>query len=74
MLSFSRLLMITGVLLIITGGIFYLFARSGFQIGQFPGNIKLEGGNFTCIIGLGASIMLSIILTILLNMMVRFFK
>jgi len=74
MLSFSRLLIITGVLLVITGGIFYLFARSGFQIGQFPGNIKLEGSNFTCIIGLGASIMLSIILSILLNLIVRFFK
>jgi hypothetical protein len=74
MLSFSRLLIIAGVILIITGAIFYLFSRSGIQFGQLPGDIKLERGNLTCILGLGTSILLSIILTILLNFLVRFFR
>lgn len=74
MLSFSRLLIIFGIILIVMGGIFYLFARSGIQFGQLPGDIKLDRGNLTCIFGLGTSILLSIILTILLNILVRFIR
>ncbi|MFN2127508.1 MAG: DUF2905 family protein [Anaerolineales bacterium] len=74
MLSLSRLLIIVGIILIITGGIFYLFARAGFQIGEMPGDIKFERGNLSCIFGLGISILLSIALTIILNFFVRFFK
>jgi hypothetical protein len=50
----------------------YLFARLGIPFGKLPGNIRIEGNNFTCVFALGASILLSIILTVVLNIVARF--
>jgi hypothetical protein len=72
MLSFARLLVILGVILVIAGGLIYLFARLGLPLGKLPGNIRIEGNNFTCVFALGASILLSVILTLVLNIIVRF--
>jgi hypothetical protein len=72
MLSFARILIIIGVVLLITGGLIYLAARMGIQFGKLPGNIRIEGNNFTCVFALGASILLSIILTVVLNIVARF--
>jgi Protein of unknown function (DUF2905) len=72
MLSFARILMILGVVLLLGGALLYLAARSGFSLGQMPGNIKIQGTNFTCVFALGASIVLSILLTVILNLVVRF--
>jgi hypothetical protein len=72
MLSFARILIIIGVVLVITGGLLYLAARLGFSFGRLPGNIRIEGNNFTCVFALGASILLSVILTVVLNIIARF--
>jgi hypothetical protein len=72
MFSFARILVILGVILILAGGLFYLLARLGIPLGKLPGNIRIEGNNFTCVFALGASILLSIILTVVLNIIVRF--
>ncbi len=37
MLSFARILVILGVILIIAGGLFYLLARAGHPVGQAAG-------------------------------------
>ena len=72
MLSFARILIIIGVVLVITGGLLYLAVRLGFSFGRLPGNIRIEGNNFTCVFALGASILLSVILTVVLNIIARF--
>jgi len=72
MLSIARLLVITGVILVIVGGLIYLFARLGIPVGRLPGDIRIQGANFTCLIALGTSILLSVILTVVLNIIVRF--
>jgi hypothetical protein len=72
MLNLGRALMGLGLILFVTGAVFYLLGRSGFNAEQFPGNIRIERGNFTCIIGLGLSVVLSILLTVILNLVVRF--
>jgi hypothetical protein len=72
MLSIARLLVILGVILIVAGGLIYLVARLGLPLGRLPGDIRIERGNFTCLIALGTSILLSVILTVVLNIIVRF--
>jgi hypothetical protein len=72
MLSGARLLVILGVILVIAGGLIYLVARLGLPLGRLPGDIRIEQRNFTCVIALGTSILLSIILTVVLNLIVRF--
>lgn len=71
MLSFARLLMILGVVLLVSGGLLYLAARANLSFGQLPGNIRIQGSNFTCIFALGASILLSVLLTVVLNIIIR---
>ena len=71
MISTAKILVILGVIFIITGGVVYLFSRLGVNFGHLPGNIRLESGNFTCMIALGTSIVLSILLTLALNIIVR---
>ncbi len=58
-------------MLLILGGIFYLLAKTGITPGHLPGDVRIERGNFTCVVALGTSILLSIILTVLLNLVAR---
>jgi hypothetical protein len=72
MLSFARILVILGVVLIIVGGLVYLVARTGLPLGRLPGDIHIQRDNFSCTFPLATSIVLSILLTVILNIIVRF--
>lgn len=72
MLPIARIFLLLGVAFLIMGGLFLLFDRLGVSLGRLPGDIKVEGSNFTCLIGLGTSIVLSILLTVVLNLLLRF--
>lgn len=74
MLSIARSLIILGVTLIIVGGLIYLIARTGVPLGRLPGDIRLQGENLTCVIPIATSILLSIVLTILLNLAIRLLR
>ena len=69
--SISRYILIAGIILLLVGGVFYLFERAGFRVGSMPGDIRFESHNVTCVVALGTSILLSIILTIILNLVAR---
>ena len=69
----ARWLLIIGVGIAILGGILWLVSRIP-GINNLPGTIKIEGSGFTCIIPLLASIVISILLTLLLNLAGRLFK
>jgi hypothetical protein len=67
----ARILMIAGGILLVVGGLIYIFSRLGFNLFQLPGDIRLQSGNVTCLIPLASSILLSILLTLILNVIVR---
>jgi hypothetical protein len=71
MLSFSRYLVIIGLVFLVIGGLLYLAARAGISLGRLPGDIRIQGGKYTCIFALGTSIFLSIVLTLILNLILR---
>jgi len=71
MLQAARIFLLLGVLFLIISGLLFLVARLGILPGRLPGDIRIEASNFTCLIGLGTSILLSIVLTILLNLLLR---
>lgn len=68
----ARLLMIAGILLFMIGGLVFLLSRLGINLFQFPGDIRFQSNNLTCIIPLVSSILLSILLTVILNLAIRF--
>ena len=71
MLSFARLLILVGLAFIVIGGLVYLVARTGLPLGRLPGDFRIERDNFSCFFPLATSILLSIILTVVLNLVVR---
>jgi hypothetical protein len=72
MMSLAKILVVLGVVFIVAGGVVYLFSRLGIDFARLPGNIRIQGNNFTCVFALGASILLSILLTLALNIFARF--
>ena len=68
----ARILIIAGLSLFVIGGLIHLFSRLGINLFQLPGDIRLQSGNVTCLIPLVSSILLSIVLTLILNGVIRF--
>jgi hypothetical protein len=71
MTQLAKILILLGVALILAGGVVYLIARANINLNRLPGNFYYQGENFSIYIPCAASILISIILTILLNIIVR---
>lgn len=65
----GRLLIIAGAVLILFGLVFSLLQH--LQIGRLPGDFVWKRGQVTVYLPLATSILLSLILTLLLNLWVR---
>jgi len=68
--AFGRLLIVMGLLLAILGVLLVLAGRIPF-IGRLPGDIVYQRGNFTLYIPLMTMLIVSLLLTILLNLLFR---
>lgn len=69
----GRLLMMAGAGLFALGLVIFLAARiPGF--GQLPGDITIERNNFTLYAPIGTMIVVSVVLTLLLNLIARFWR
>jgi hypothetical protein len=67
----GRWLMVGGVVLAVIGGIVWALGRFT-GLTRLPGTIRIEGSGFTCVIPILASIVLSVVLTLALNLLARF--
>jgi Protein of unknown function (DUF2905) len=67
--SVGKMLLIAGAVLAALGGVILLAARFGFP--RLPGDILVRRDNFTFYMPLGLMIVLSIVLTIVLNLIAR---
>jgi hypothetical protein len=66
----AKLLIVLGLGIAATGALLFLVSRVT-GIPTFPGTFVFETGNLTCLVPIGASILLSIILTVILNLILR---
>ncbi len=69
----AKLLIALGVIIILIGGALLLVGRVPF-LGRLPGDFTFSSGGFTCFFPLATMIILSVLLTILLNIAVRLFN
>jgi hypothetical protein len=70
MQEIAKILITFGVIFIITGGILTLFSK--FPIfGQLPGDIIIKRNSFTFYFPLASSIIISLLLTLILNLIFR---
>ncbi len=70
--NFARIMVIGGIIMILIGGCAFLAAKTGIPFGKLPGDIHIQGQNFTFFFPCMTSIILSIVLTIVLNIVIRF--
>ncbi len=62
-----------GLALAAIGGLIWLMGRFA-GMGDFPGTLRIERPGFTCVVPILGSIILSLLLTIILNIVVRLLK
>jgi hypothetical protein len=74
LLGIARWLATIGAILLVSAGLLYLAAKLSLPVGNLPGDLEFKRGNFTCILPLATSLLISIFLTIGLNLLVRLFR
>jgi hypothetical protein len=69
--NIARFLVIGGIVLILIGGGVYLAAKFGIPLGSLPGDIRIEGKNGSFFFPVTSSILVSILLTVVWNVISR---
>ena len=72
MINIARLFVIGGIIMILIGGGVYLVTKLGIPLGKLPGDIYIKGENVTFYFPLASCLVISIILTVVLNVIIRF--
>lgn len=72
--SLGRILLVIGLGIAFVGGLFMLFGRLPINLGNLPGDIRIQRENMSCFFPLGTMLLLSIVLTVVLNLLVRLFN
>ena len=65
----GRIILVIGIVLVVIGGLAVLGVRLPF--GRLPGDIAIEGENGAIYIPLGSMIVVSVVLTLVLNFFIR---
>ena len=65
--SIARYLMLGGIIVFLIGGGVYLAAKFGLPLGRLPGDIRIEGENGSFYFPVATSILVSVVLTIIVN-------
>lgn len=69
----GKLLVVAGVALAVLGGLVWVVSRF-VNLDSLPGTLRIQGSGFTCVVPVLASIIGSVVLTILLNVILRFLR
>ena len=72
--NIARTLMLGGIALFLIGGGIYLAAKFGIPLGRLPGDIRIEGKNGGFYFPIISSILVSVVLTILVNVILRLWR
>jgi hypothetical protein len=69
----GKMLLIVGGAILLIGLAILLLGRTSF-FGRLPGDFSFSSGNFTCVVPLASMIIVSLLLTIILNVVLRLFN
>ena len=67
-------ILILGLVLVLVGGLLWVLGRAGLPLGRLPGDIRIERDGFSCLVPIPSMILISILLTLLLNIIIRIFN
>jgi hypothetical protein len=69
--SLGKGIAVLGVVLVIVGGSLWLLGKAGLPLGRLPGDLRIERENVSCYVPIVTMILVSLVLTVLLNVIVR---
>jgi hypothetical protein len=73
-MDFSTLgkgIVVLGLVLVVVGGLVWLLGRTGLPLGRLPGDLRIEGERVSCYVPIVSMILLSLVLTVVLNIIIR---
>lgn len=70
----GKWLAIIGLGLAVAGGALWVMGRVGVPLGRLPGDIRIEREGFRFFFPITSSILVSVALTLLINLILRLFK
>ena len=69
--SLGKGIVVLGLILVVVGVSLWLLGRTSLPLGRLPGDIRIERENVSCYVPIVTMILLSVVLTIGLNVIVR---
>jgi len=69
--TIGRWVLLFGLAVALIGAGLWLAGRVGLPLGRLPGDLRFGSGSWSCFVPLGTSIVLSLALTLLLNLLAR---
>ncbi len=72
--NIGKWLIVIGLGLAVVGGLLWVMGRVGVPLGRLPGDIRIEREGFRFYFPITSSILVSVALTILINLILRLIK
>lgn len=69
--NLGRWLVLLGLGLAALGALVWALGRTGLPIGRLPGDFRFEIGSLSCFFPLASMVLISLLLTLVLNLIVR---
>lgn len=67
----GRWIMVIGVALFLMGALVWGLSKVGVSLGRLPGDFRVERGNLSCFLPLASSIVFSLLITLIINLILR---
>jgi hypothetical protein len=71
--SIARIMVFSGLALVVFGGLFWALSKAVW-FGRLPGDLSLSGDNVSVYVPIASMLLVSLVLTIVLNIAVRVFR
>jgi hypothetical protein len=69
--SLGKIVVVLGLVLVLAGGLIWLLGRAGLPLGRLPGDVQVQREGASCYVPIVSMILLSLLLTIVLNVILR---
>ena len=74
LIPLARIVAVFALVLLVVAGLLFLAAKFNISLGKLPGDFVIKRGNFTCAVPLVSSLLISIVITVFLNILFALLK
>jgi len=74
LMPLARIVAVFALVLLVLAGLLFLAAKFNISLGKLPGDFVFKRGNFTCAVPLVSSLLISIVITVFLNILFALLK